>query len=68
MVAEGVENEALMNRLKDLRCDLAQGYHLSRPLPPAKLELWLKGWQLENRLNEVMTEAGHVKTRPPVVT
>jgi EAL domain-containing protein (putative c-di-GMP-specific phosphodiesterase class I) len=47
VVAEGVEDEALMQRLKDLRCDLAQGFHLSRPLPPAKLELWLKGWESE---------------------
>jgi diguanylate cyclase (GGDEF)-like protein len=44
VVAEGVEDEALMQRLKALHCDLAQGFHLSRPLPPAKLELWLAGW------------------------
>jgi EAL domain-containing protein (putative c-di-GMP-specific phosphodiesterase class I) len=44
-VAEGVEDEALMQRLKALRCDLAQGFYLSRPLPPAKLELWLAGWR-----------------------
>ncbi len=42
-VAEGVEDEVLLMRLKELSGDLAQGYHLSRPLPPAKLELWLKG-------------------------
>ncbi|QGZ64735.1 putative bifunctional diguanylate cyclase/phosphodiesterase [Paraburkholderia acidisoli] len=45
VVAEGVEDEELMTRLRTLRCDLVQGYHLSRPLPPAKLELWLKGWE-----------------------
>jgi EAL domain-containing protein (putative c-di-GMP-specific phosphodiesterase class I) len=45
VVAEGVENEAMLMRLKDLRCDLAQGFHLSRPLPPAKLEVWLQEWQ-----------------------
>lgn len=48
VVAEGVEDEAMMLRLKELRCDLAQGFHLSRPLPPAKLELWLSGWAKEN--------------------
>jgi diguanylate cyclase (GGDEF)-like protein len=47
VVAEGVEDEAMMLRLKDLRCDLAQGFHLSRPLPPAKLEVWLAGWANE---------------------
>jgi diguanylate cyclase (GGDEF)-like protein len=44
VVAEGVEDESMMLRLKELRCDLAQGFHLSRPLPPAKLELWLSEW------------------------
>jgi EAL domain-containing protein (putative c-di-GMP-specific phosphodiesterase class I) len=45
VVAEGVETEEMLMRLKDLRCDLAQGYHLSRPLPPEKLEAWLHKWQ-----------------------
>jgi EAL domain-containing protein (putative c-di-GMP-specific phosphodiesterase class I) len=45
VVAEGVETEEMLERLKTLRCDLAQGYHLSRPLPPAKLEAWLEAWQ-----------------------
>ena len=45
VVAEGVETEEMMTRLKDLRCDLVQGYHLSRPLPPDKLEAWLEAWQ-----------------------
>lgn len=45
VVAEGVETEGMLERLKALRCDLAQGYHLSRPLPPARLEAWLDVWQ-----------------------
>ena len=45
VVAEGVENEAVLDHLKLLRCDLAQGYHVSRPLPPHKLESWLSEWQ-----------------------
>jgi diguanylate cyclase (GGDEF)-like protein len=56
VVAEGVEDEALMQRLKALRCDLAQGYHLSRPLPPAKLELWLKGWEVQRTLTPAHAE------------
>jgi diguanylate cyclase (GGDEF)-like protein len=48
VVAEGVETEEMMLRLKALRCDLAQGFHLSRPLPPAKLEVWLNGWKAQN--------------------
>ncbi|WP_244817708.1 EAL domain-containing protein [Caballeronia sp. Lep1P3] len=48
VVAEGVENEEMMLRLKALGCDLAQGYHLSRPLPPAKLVDWLMAWPARN--------------------
>ena len=44
VVAEGVETEATMQRLADLHCDLAQGFHLSRPLPPERLEAWLNNW------------------------
>jgi diguanylate cyclase (GGDEF)-like protein len=44
VVAEGVETEATMQRLADLHCDLAQGFHLSRPLPPERLEAWLDNW------------------------
>ena len=41
VVAEGVETEEVLHRLKSLRCDLAQGYFMSRPLPPDCLEAWL---------------------------
>jgi len=42
VVAEGVENEATWHDLVQLRCDQAQGYFLTRPLPPADLATWLK--------------------------
>ncbi|MGE5270823.1 MAG: EAL domain-containing response regulator [Thiohalocapsa sp.] len=32
-VAEGVEDAATLDALADLGCDMAQGYHLSRPVP-----------------------------------
>jgi diguanylate cyclase (GGDEF)-like protein len=41
MVAEGVENAAVLQRLRAGGCDLAQGYHVSRPLPVAALDAWL---------------------------
>ena len=40
-VAEGVEDQALLTRLTELGCDVAQGYHISRPLPPARFEQWI---------------------------
>ena len=34
MIAEGVEDAETLERLASLGCDLAQGFHLSRPLAP----------------------------------
>jgi EAL domain-containing protein (putative c-di-GMP-specific phosphodiesterase class I) len=41
VVAEGVESAEIMAALERLHCDVAQGYHLSRPLPAAELCGWL---------------------------
>ena len=41
VVAEGVETEAVWNHLSSLGCTVAQGYYLSRPVPPADLRAWL---------------------------
>lgn len=38
VVAEGVETEAQADMLKDLSCDLAQGYLYSRPVPCETIE------------------------------
>ena len=41
VVAEGVEDEATLHRLEKLGCDLAQGYHFSKPLPPEAFNKWI---------------------------
>jgi diguanylate cyclase (GGDEF)-like protein len=41
VVAEGVENAAIMEQLRVLGCDEAQGYHLSRPMPAPAFMEWL---------------------------
>ncbi|MFO7993237.1 MAG: EAL domain-containing protein [Marinobacter sp.] len=38
VVAEGVETRDQLNFLKNHRCDLIQGYFISRPIPAAELE------------------------------
>ncbi|HZT16207.1 MAG TPA: EAL domain-containing protein [Gaiellaceae bacterium] len=43
VVAEGVEDERAWSELARLRCDQAQGYFLSRPLPAEALAAWLRG-------------------------
>jgi EAL domain-containing protein (putative c-di-GMP-specific phosphodiesterase class I) len=45
VVAEGVETPAAWKRLAEMGCDRAQGYLLSRPLPPAELPQWASGWR-----------------------
>ncbi len=40
-VAEGVETEAELARLKQIGCDTVQGYLLSQPLPARKMEAFL---------------------------
>jgi EAL domain-containing protein (putative c-di-GMP-specific phosphodiesterase class I) len=37
VVAEGIETEAVLGKLRDLQCDLAQGYHIARPMPATDL-------------------------------
>ncbi len=42
VVAEGVEDQAAWDSLKDLGCDSAQGYYMSRPLPSADFLVWME--------------------------
>jgi diguanylate cyclase (GGDEF)-like protein len=41
VVAEGVEDERSMSVLKELGCDMAQGFGICLPLPPRKLTEWI---------------------------
>jgi EAL domain-containing protein (putative c-di-GMP-specific phosphodiesterase class I) len=43
VVAEGIETEEAAVRLRDLRCDIAQGYLYAKPMPLAAFEAWLEG-------------------------
>jgi diguanylate cyclase (GGDEF)-like protein len=41
-VAEGIEDERVLDRLRELGCDRAQGFHISRPMPPERVMPWLE--------------------------
>lgn len=49
VVAEGVESEALWDTLRDLGCDTAQGYFVSKPLPADDMPSWAaqSSWHAE---------------------
>ncbi len=58
VVAEGVENAAIQQRLAEQGCDEAQGYHLSRPVPLAALQAWAE----RNGHRAVPVQAGFAAT------
>lgn len=47
VLAEGVENRKNFEILKDLGCDIIQGYLFSRPLSPEQTELLLMRWDAD---------------------
>jgi EAL domain-containing protein (putative c-di-GMP-specific phosphodiesterase class I) len=42
LVAEGVETQGVWNKLKQLNCDIAQGYFIAKPMPENELIEWAK--------------------------
>jgi len=40
VVAEGVEDEQTLNLLRDMGCDIAQGYYIAKPMPAAQAVSW----------------------------
>nr|WP_315493478.1 EAL domain-containing protein [uncultured Rhodoferax sp.] len=40
VVAEGVENQMILDKLRELNCDEAQGYYMSKPIPLPDFITW----------------------------
>lgn len=51
VVAEGVESLAILNLLKDLHCDFAQGYYLGKPMATEAFPAWMaeSSWGLTQK-------------------
>jgi len=49
VVAEGVETPAELHELEAYGCDVAQGFHLSQPIPPEQIPDWLSDHQPATR-------------------
>ena len=44
VVAEGVENQLIWDKLQSLSCDEAQGYFMSKPVPAGEFIAWRARW------------------------
>jgi EAL domain-containing protein (putative c-di-GMP-specific phosphodiesterase class I) len=49
-VAEGIEDAETLERMRELRCDLAQGFHMSKPLPADEFIGW---WDANFALRDI---------------
>jgi EAL domain-containing protein (putative c-di-GMP-specific phosphodiesterase class I) len=51
IVAEGVESQEVLDRLRARGCDLAQGFHISRPLAEPAFREWLRAYPSHQKLD-----------------
>jgi predicted signal transduction protein with EAL and GGDEF domain len=49
-VAEGIEDRETLDGVRELGCELAQGYHISRPVPCSEFERWWESHKTPERI------------------
>ncbi len=47
VVAEGVENQLIWDKLRELQCDEAQGYYMGKPMPAGEFGEWCGRWRAQ---------------------
>ena len=57
VIAEGIENEAMWNQMRDMGVEHAQGFLIARAMPAAALRAWLEAWSAQAGLPP---DRGHV--------
>ncbi len=62
VVAEGVENAAVLAQLERLNCDEAQGYHIGKPMPAADIHSWVAIWNAKRPGQVAALSAGQPQT------
>lgn len=60
VVAEGVEDMVTLNLLRDLGCDVIQGFGVSRPMPAAEFVDWLGSWDKLESFEEAFPQPSKV--------
>lgn len=45
VVAEGIEDEPTLRKLREMGCDMAQGYHIARPMPASDFFTWISNYR-----------------------
>lgn len=43
VVAEGIEDQASQDALKEMQCNIGQGYYIARPMPNEEARTWIMG-------------------------
>ena len=63
VVAEGVESQAVIHKLRELGCDIAQGFEISRPIPASAFADWLAAcpWNTPNARTVTQRASAHMK-------
>jgi len=51
VVAEGIENEFVLNQLARLGCNEGQGYFIGKPMPEKDFSIWLERWEGQNEID-----------------
>jgi diguanylate cyclase (GGDEF)-like protein len=51
--AEGVEDEKTLDFLRELGCDMAQGYHIAKPMPGEDIFSWMKQRESNRELSRL---------------
>ena len=64
VVAEGVESQEIMDMLARLGCDVAQGYHLGRPMPVADITRYLEQHRDELSKDNFGSDNSHFRPGP----
>jgi CheY-like chemotaxis protein len=65
VVAEGIEDRETWELLGALGCDLGQGFHVARPMPPAEVAGWLGTWDVAVAATRPSQPAGRRGARLP---